>query len=410
MWNIVQAQQNELTPDDFGIKASVHVKKLCEFGERSAGSRAEKQTIDYLVEEFKLNGMNVKIDTIKYRYYHLNNREIYINNCKIPIKTAFIDNPINDTTKFESYCIKLMNNKNLDGIFDKVVITSTSINSIRLNMYKPKAVVVIDQNIFDTIRINETEKYSLAFLGHIESKWIDSYNVIATYNYNAPIDSTIVITAHWDSKNGVGAGDNASGTAALIELSKFFGLRLPDLKYNLIFIATGAEEPGLIGSISYILNHMDQLDKCLFNLNIDDISYKRPYIETCSKGLNRTRSDTLQTLTIISNNRSGGNLFTSFLEISGNHQDNINSTMWLRHNFYNSMHTLGYDYHDAGCCSGVDSRSFDYVNIPYISISSFDPNSEDNANTENDVYNDSFIENINLNGKIVSKILLDINK
>ena len=162
IWNIAQAQKNDLTADDFGMKASVHVKKLCEFGERSAGSKAEKQTVDYLVEEFKLNGMNVKIDTIKYRYYHLNNREIYINNCKLPIKTAFIDSPINDTIKFESYCIKLINNKEIDEIFNKVIITSASINSIRLNKYKPKAVIVIDQNIFDTIRINETEKYSLA--------------------------------------------------------------------------------------------------------------------------------------------------------------------------------------------------------------------------------------------------------
>ncbi len=409
MWNIAQAQ-NELTPDDFGMKASIHVKQLCEFGERSAGSEAEKKTIDYLIKEFKLNGMNVNVDTLRYIFYHLSNRAFYINNSKIPIKAGFIDHPVSDTFKFESYCMKLINSDNMDELCNKVVFTSTSIKSIILKKYKPKAILVIDPNVLDTLRINEREKLTLTFPGHLESEWIKSYNVIATYKHDLPVDSIIAITAHWDSKNGVGAGDNASGTGALIELSKFFSTRLADLKYNLTFIATGAEESGLIGSVSYVLNHTGLLDKCLLNLNIDDISYVKPYIETSNIGQNRSKADTSQILTLISHRGSQGNLFTSLLEICGNHQENNNSAMWLRHKFTNSMSSSGYGYHDAGCCSGVDSRAFDYMNIPYISISSFDPESEeDNANTPNDVYNDSFIENINMNGKIASKILLDIN-
>jgi hypothetical protein len=51
------------------------------------------------------------------------------------------------------------------------------------------------------------------------------------------------------------------------------------------------------------------------------------------------------------------------------------------------------------------------VNIPYISITSIDPDTKtDNANTPDDVYNETFIENINKNAKIAGKILLDINK
>jgi hypothetical protein len=255
--NIAPAQKNELTPDDFGMKASVHVKKLCEFGERSEGSKAEIKTIDYLIKEFKLNGMNINIDTVRYRFYHLNNRAFYINNCKIPVKAAFIDHSISDSFKFESYCIKLIKIRNMDELFNKVIFTSASINSIILKKYKPKAILVIDQGVFDTLRINETERHTLTFIGHFESKWIKSYNVIATYNHDFPVDSIIAITGHWDSKNGVGAGDNASGVATLIELSKFFSTRLLDLKYNLTFIATGAEESGLIGSISYVLNHTE---------------------------------------------------------------------------------------------------------------------------------------------------------
>jgi hypothetical protein len=79
--------------------------------------------------------------------------------------------------------------------------------------------------------------------------------------------------------------------------------------------------------------------------------------------------------------------------------------------FEKSMTALGFDFQDAGCCSGVDSRAFDYMGIPYISMTTTNPDAkDDNANTPNDVYNDFFIKNINMNGKIASRILLDINK
>ncbi len=409
--DVAQAQKKEIIPADFGLKASVHVKKLCEFGERSAGSKAEKKTIDYLIKEFRLINMNVEIDTFRYKFYHLNNRAIYLNNYKIPIKAVFLGSPISDTVRFESYCMKLTDDDNRNKLFNKVVLTTTSVNSVILEKYKPKAILIIDHNVLDKLRIDSSEKQTLTVIGQPESDWIESYNIIATYKYKFPVDSSIVITAHWDSDNGVGAGDNASGVAALIELSRFFSTKLKDLKYNMTFIATGAEEPGLIGAISYILKYSRQLDKCLFNLNIDDISYTKPYIETSRTGLNRSGSDTTQTLTIVSDKKSRGYLFTSFMEILGNHQGILSTGKWLRYNFEKSMSTLGFDFQDAGCCSGVDSRAFDYVNIPYISITSIDPDTKtDNANTPDDVYNETFIENINKNAKIAGKILLDINK
>ena len=71
--------------------------------------------------------------------------------------------------------------------------------------------------------------------------------IVATYNKKTPVDSTIIITAHWDSQNRVGAHDNAFGTAGLIELSNFFSKRLNDLKYNLVFVPRGLEEFGMLG-------------------------------------------------------------------------------------------------------------------------------------------------------------------
>lgn len=70
-------------------------------------------------------------------------------------------------------------------------------------------------------------------------------------------DRTVVIGAHYDhvgynsrgKEKGLcnGADDNASGTAALLELARWAASR-DDLKFNYLFIAFSAEEQGLIGS------------------------------------------------------------------------------------------------------------------------------------------------------------------
>lgn len=62
---------------------------------------------------------------------------------------------------------------------------------------------------------------------------------------------TIVLGAHLDSVPiGPGANDNASGTALLLELARVLASQPPDA--NLIFIAFGAEELGLLGSAHYV--------------------------------------------------------------------------------------------------------------------------------------------------------------
>jgi hypothetical protein len=404
---ILTAQNN----NDFGLKASVHVKKLCDFGERTFGTVAESKTIEYIKKEFEATGMSVEIDTFAFRKYHLNDRKVYINEDKIAIKAAFVNHPLNDQIVFDSYCVKSDDKEDINNLSDRVIITSLSNNTITLSKFKPKAILAVDQNVFDTLKISRSEKYKFTFKGNLESDWIKSYNVVATYNHDFPTDSTIVITAHWDSKNGIGAGDNASGTAALIELSKLFSSRLSKLKYPLTFIATGAEELGFIGATSYVLNHSEKIDNCLFNLNIDNISYPIPSIETSNIGQNKTTKDTLQSLLLYKHNESQGFLLNSPEEIYGNHQTNSNSAIRIRNIYEDSMKDMDYEFVDAGCCSGTESRVFDYMGISYIRLGSITANSKGNkANTSEDVYDDSFIENINKSGKIASQILLNINK
>ncbi len=86
-------------------------------------------------------------------------------------------------------------------------------------------------------------------------------------------DSVIVITAHYDHLGKVGntyfpgASDNASGTAFLLNLAKYYSKSKP--KYTLIFIAFAAEEAGLVGSTYFAENPTIDLSRIKFLLNFD---------------------------------------------------------------------------------------------------------------------------------------------
>ena len=89
-------------------------------------------------------------------------------------------------------------------------------------------------------------------------------------------DTSIYITAHYDhlGTNGHfyfrGADDNASGVASMMELARIFS-GWPEMKYNIVFLATTGEEVGEMGA-KYQVNRNDfEPEKVLVNLNIDMI-------------------------------------------------------------------------------------------------------------------------------------------
>jgi hypothetical protein len=93
----------------------------------------------------------------------------------------------------------------------------------------------------------------------------------------------VVFTAHADHLgisapvNGDsiynGAGDNASGTAALIEIARAF-TRLPQPpRRSLLFIAVTGEEEGLLGSDYYAHNPTVPMPQIIANVNMDEVSF-----------------------------------------------------------------------------------------------------------------------------------------
>ncbi len=110
----------------------------------------------------------------------------------------------------------------------------------------------------------------------LKSSFIEKYttqNVIG-YVEGEHTDSTIVFIAHYDHLGMFGpqatfngANDNASGTAMLLSLAKYYSENKPN--YNTVFIAFGAEELGLIGSKYFTENPLFPLSEIKFLMNFD---------------------------------------------------------------------------------------------------------------------------------------------
>ncbi|MFM7176769.1 MAG: M28 family metallopeptidase [Bacteroidota bacterium] len=114
---------------------------------------------------------------------------------------------------------------------------------------------------------------------HVESKFVNehkAYNVAAYLPGTSNADSFIVFTAHYDHLGRMGpkalfagANDNASGTAMIIDLARWFSKPENRPAKSVLFIAFAGEEAGLIGSKYYTESPMVRLDRIRFLLNLD---------------------------------------------------------------------------------------------------------------------------------------------
>ena len=116
-------------------------------------------------------------------------------------------------------------------------------------------------------------------------------NVVGYIKGKTKSNEALVISAHYDhigeKYNGIayGADDNASGTAAVIELAKAFSSLKNKMHKDIIFLATSGEEKGLLGAF-YFADHPDEHHFDIrANINIDmigrlDSTHKSNYIYT----------------------------------------------------------------------------------------------------------------------------------
>lgn len=131
---------------------------------------------------------------------------------------------------------------------------------------------------------------------NVDNQFLKDYateNVIAKVNGQRH-DSCYVFTAHYDHLGNLGrkvyypgANDNASGTAAIITLARYYAQHKP--QYDMYFIAFSGEDANLRGSTWFAEHPVVPLSQICYLFNIDMIGDDNPslYCEVSEAGMAR---------------------------------------------------------------------------------------------------------------------------
>ena len=176
---------------------------------------------------------------------HVNSPGVFLVDKKDPIPFFFID---------KKMAQDLLSTKSIDGLKNSISQTESPITQYH------KKHISIESQTQDSFFVGKN------ILGFVEGSDPELKNEI------------IVITAHYDHIgviNGLihnGADDNATGTAALLEVAEAFqGAKKTGYKFkrSVLFFANSAEEKGLLGSYYYVENPQFPLENTITCLNVD---------------------------------------------------------------------------------------------------------------------------------------------
>ena len=172
-------------------------------------------------------------------------------------------------------------------LFDMTIVSSDTVKLLReltykLAFYFPIVEVVNDkftwsvgreERFFPYLKIQEFKinKKGVLFFW---KKYFGHHNVIGYIPAKKKCAKTILFTAHYDHLGRMGkdtyfpgANDNASGTAMLFSIAKYF--KENPSEFNIMFIAFAGEEAGLVGSKYFVEHPIVKLKKIKFVINLD---------------------------------------------------------------------------------------------------------------------------------------------
>jgi len=101
-------------------------------------------------------------------------------------------------------------------------------------------------------------------------------NVVGTIAGTTHAERCIVVSAHYDHlgvRDGViynGADDNASGTAAVLAMARWFKAHPPG--HSMMFVLFDGEEEGLLGARAFVRNPPVPIGRIIADVNLDMIS------------------------------------------------------------------------------------------------------------------------------------------
>lgn len=151
-----------------------------------------------------------------------------------------------------------------------IIYSSDKLTWTTLTEQGPRIVLQVNKADLDPAKLTQIDL-------DVDARLVPEYstrNVAGMIKGSSGIDSTIVITAHFDHLGMLGkavyfpgANDNASGVSMMLSFVKQFAIKQP--KYNTVFLGFSGEEIGLLGSKAFVENPLIDLKKIKFLVNFD---------------------------------------------------------------------------------------------------------------------------------------------
>ena len=385
-------------PVDFKEKAFQHVQDLVGFGIRNAGTKSEKQTVEYLMDFYKKLHLSPQTDTFDFEYFSVRSITVFVDDQKIVYKTIYLD-PYKNSREISgrTYCFngdQQSSKIKTDSLKDKVIFTTESAEIYRLARRKPLAIVIVNDNELKDL---ENKPASIRIKGQIQKK--KSFNIYC--NLGPKKEKEILLGAHWDSFCGPGADDNASGVSVIMELSRFFRAKKDSLPYSVKVLFFGAEELGELGSKAYADKHIRDTSSTLFYFNLDCVGDTGAIIVDAITG-QKGKCLKLPTDYI----RAGRDFINSFTLLDPDNDAILYESeipAWLNDIFTETLNSTHHDYRKVRYC-GSDHNSF--ANKGFITTHmGFDGNNVQHCPADNiKQVNKSSLE---LAGKIAAEVIIN---
>jgi len=172
------------------------------------------------------------------------------------------------------FSIAQTHNTYYQGVVDNCTLSSVTTN---LNEFVGHGVKSVGSPEIDNAKNWLKAKYlSYGYTDIVEDTFVtggnSTTNIVVTKVGLVYPNTFVIVDGHYDTINGVGANDNGSGTALILEIAKQL-VNVPT-EYSIKFINFSAEETGLNGSQHYVNNVVNATNPKLdirLVLNIDQV-------------------------------------------------------------------------------------------------------------------------------------------
>jgi aminopeptidase YwaD len=297
-----------------------HILELCAHGPRFVGSPAEVRAREYITRQFEAAGLSeVRLEELTVLGYEPERASCQLIGEDVTLPAVGLQSTASATTEGEAiyvgspesiadlerfvnrgislagkvvilhsyYPFAFGNWLNAHGVAGIVVIVDTPdrvIGHFTAQLYPPAFEdrplpipgVTIEATAANNLLALMTTRTQRLRVEHRASyPRVQTANIIGQLPGTTQADEYAVIGAHYDSQlEGVGACDNASGTAALIEIARTW--KSMRLRRTVVFVAFADEEGGIWGSTDYCRRHVDTLARTVGMICLDALAWLYP--------------------------------------------------------------------------------------------------------------------------------------